>query len=277
VIVYLNGRYLSRADATVSIDDRGFLFADGVFETALLHDGGFFRLRQHLRRFADSAAMLRLTAPPAEMLEEVARALARENGLASGSLRFTLTRGSGEPTLLVTLSPEDPDAHARARRGWHLVTAATRRPSTASAPAQLKALGRTYALLARHEARDAGADDALLLTDAGSVCEGPTWNVFWRARRTLFTPGLDLGVLAGVTRAIIIELAADAGYDVREGDWPRTDLDAADEVFVTMTSVGLVPARSLDGRVLDPAAEAATALQPRYWRRVAEEAAAHPL
>jgi branched-chain amino acid aminotransferase len=277
VIVYLDGRYLPREEATVSIDDRGFLFADGVFETALLFDGGFFRLRQHLQRFIDSAAMLRLPPPDPVLLDGIARNLARENGLSAGSLRFTLTRGVRSPTLLVTIAPRDTAALERARAGWRLITARSRRPSPAAVPPQLKALGRTYALLARHEAADAAVDDALLLTDAGAICEGPTWNVFWRRGDTLCTPALHLGVLAGVTRTAIIDLARTAGLVVHEDVWARAALDEADEVFATMTSLGPVSISELDGRVFTAATRAVDVLRERYWQLVADEAAADPL
>lgn len=277
MIVYLDGRFLPAEQATVSIDDRGLLFGDGVFETALLHRGGFLRLRQHLDRFAASARTMQLPVPQLDRLEEVVHALARENALADGNVRITLTRGVRDPMLFVTVRPPDAAWAERAARGWSVVTAQTRRPSTAAVPAQLKALGRTYALLARHEAAAAGADDALLLTDQGHICEGPAWNVFWRAGDTLFTPDLDLGVLAGVTRGIVIDLARDQGLAVRQGAWPRAVLDQADEIFATMTSVGLVPIRSLDGRHLDPGAPTATALQPLYWARVRSEVASDPV
>ncbi|CAN5805731.1 branched-chain-amino-acid transaminase [soil metagenome] len=277
MIVYINGSYLPAERATISIDDRGFLFADGVFETALIHNGGFFRLGHHLERFAASAAALRIAAPPLDRVEEVVRVLARENRLASASVRITLTRGVGQPTLLVTVRPPDAAWVARARRGWSLATARTRRPSTAALPAQLKALGRTYSILARHEAADAGADDALLLTDDGFICEGPTWNVFWRSANTIFTPELNLGVLAGVTRSVLIQLAADAGYDVREGRFTRADLDTAAEIIATMTSVGLVPIRSLDSVRLPAETPTIDVLQPGYWDVVTAEAAADPV
>jgi branched-chain amino acid aminotransferase len=277
VIVFLNGVLIPEGEAAVSIRDAGFLSADGVFETALLHDGGFLRLAAHLERFAASAALLRLPAPPAVELDRVIREVVRANGLRSAGIRITLTRGAAAPTLLVTARAAAPEWLERARRGWHLVTAATRRPSTAAAPAQLKALGRTYALLARHEAVDAGVDDALLLTDDGTVCEGPSWNVFWRRGDTLYTPALEAGVLAGVTRSILLQLAPAAGYRVSEGMWPRADLDHADEIFATMTSVGIVACRSLDGRQLPPATPAADSLHERYWHAVAAEAASDPL
>jgi branched-chain amino acid aminotransferase len=264
------------ADASISIHDRGFLSGDGVFETALLHDGGFFRLRQHLERFVASAAMLRLRVPPIAEIDEAARALVKRNGLTHAGLRFTLSRGVDRPVLLITAKPTDPELQRRTAAGWRIVTATTRRPSTAAAPAELKSLGRTYALLARIEAADAGVDDALLLTDAGDVCEGPSWNVFWRAGGLLFTPALDAGVLAGVTRSVIIDLAATAGYDVREGLYPRASLDDADEIFATMTSAGLVTIRELDGRALTAATEAADSLRPSYRRYLADQAARDP-
>jgi branched-chain amino acid aminotransferase len=277
VIVWLNGRFLPADQASVPIADRGFLHADGVFETALLHRGGFFRLAEHLERFAASAATMRIVAPAPAELDATIRELARRNGMRDGSLRLTLTRGVREPTLLITLAPPDPAHRERASRGWRLVTARTRRPSVASAPAQLKALGRTYAILARLEAADAAVDDALLLTDKGHVCEGPAWNVFWRIGQSLYTPDGAAGVLPGVTRGAILRLAPPAGFDVREGLFPREELDAADEVFATMTSVGIVRILALDGRTLPAQTPAADLLQPRYLELLEAEAAADPV
>jgi branched-chain amino acid aminotransferase len=274
MIVWIDGRFVEESAAVVSIADRGLLLGDAVFETALLHSGGFLRLRQHLDRFAASAALLRLAHPPPDDIEGVVRRLARENALDDGNLRITLTRGVTTPTLFITLRPPDARWIDRARRGWSIVTARTRRPSTAAIPAQLKAVGRTYALLAKHEAADAAADDALLLTDEGVVCEGPSWNVFWRRGSTLFTPAIDAGVLVGVTRTILLAVAADAGFDVAQGLFPRQVLDDADEIFATMTSVGIVSIRSLDGRSMAAETPAADALLPRYWQVVDTECAA---
>lgn len=275
MIVYCNG-FMPAADASVAIDDPGFLFGDGVFETALLHAGGFFRLRQHLERFRTSAETMRIPAPDVAHVDAIMRRLARENDLHDASFRVTLTRGVDQPLLLVTARPLDPDWTRRAAAGWRVITARTRRPSTSAVPAQLKALGRTYALLARIEAADAGVDDALLLTDDGHICEGPSWNVFWKVGRTLYTPALEAGVLAGVTRTALIELATATGLDVVEGLFTREHLDRATEVFASMTSVGLVSLRELDGRVLD-ATGGADALQQLYRQRVAAETAADPV
>lgn len=277
MIVWLDGRLLPEEEAAIPIDDRGFLFGDAVFETALLHDGGFLRLRDHLERFAASATTMRIDAPPVEAVDRIVRDVVRANDLRDANIRVTLTRGVRKPLLLVTARQPDRDRAAAARAGWRIITARTRRPSTAAIPAQLKAVGRTYALLARHEASDAGADDALLLDDRGHVCEGPTWNVFWRRGSTLFTPALDTGVLAGVTRSSILELAPGHGLEVCEGFFDRSELDTADEVFATMTSLGVVSFRELDGRALPPDTPAAHALHDGYRQIVVRMAALDPL
>ncbi|HUF51862.1 MAG TPA: aminotransferase class IV [Longimicrobiales bacterium] len=276
MIVYCDGEFLAEERAVISIDDPGLLSGDGVFETALLHEGGFLRLRQHLERFAASARLMCIAAPPATDLDRIVRALVRRNALRNANIRITLTRGVHRPSLFVTARPADAARSERARAGWTLITARTRRPSVRSIPAQLKTLGRTYALLARHEAAAAGADDALLLNEDDLVCEGPTWNVFWRRDDALHTPALDAGVLAGVTRAILLEVASEQGLTVHEGSYQRPALDDADEIFATMTSVGIVPIRSLDARSLPPASPAADALRAAYQRRLALETASDP-
>lgn len=270
---YLDGAWVDQQEARISIDDAGLLHGDGVFETALLRHGRYFRLSQHLARFARSASTLGLQPPPGAVLHEIASELAARNELRDGSFRVTLTRGSGAgPTLFATLKPIDAAWRTRAAAGWRLITARTCRPSVASIPAQLKSLGRPYALLARAEARAAGVDDALLLTDEGLVCEGPAWTLFWVRDRVLYTPTLGLGVLAGVTRSVLMELAPELGFDVREVSAPRSELDGAQELFATMTSVGIVSIRELDGRTL-PERGAAELLREAYWNVVDREGA----
>jgi branched-chain amino acid aminotransferase len=280
VIVHLNGDWMPLEFARIPVTDRGFLFSDGVFETARLHQGKYFRLGQHLERLQQSAHLLALPIPPLAELEHLAREITERNQLTEGSLRITVTRGSGgsglktrgahHPTLLLTLNPMADGWRERAAAGWSLVTARTLRPAPASVPAQLKALGRVYAILASLEAEQAGADDALLLTANREIAEGPTWNFFWRKGRVLRTAALAGGILEGVTRRMISDIARSEGYHVEEGLWPRSDLDDADEAFATMTSQGVVPIRTIDGRPL-PASDCAPQFQRRYWEQVSEE------
>ncbi|HEX6559921.1 MAG TPA: aminotransferase class IV [Longimicrobiales bacterium] len=282
MFVYLNGTWRDAQAASIPIDDRGFLFADGVFETARLVNGRCFRFEQHLERLAQSAAQLRLPTPEPDALRQIFREIAERNSLTDGSVRITITRGSGgrgldtagagPPTVLVTISPLAADWRERAARGWHLITAATRRPAPNSVPAQLKALGRVYSILAHLEAEAAGADDALLLTADGHVAEGPTWNFFWRKGKRLRTGALEGGILEGVTRSILLHLARGLGYETEQGLWPPDDLHDADEAFASMTSVGVVPIRSLDGRAF-PSDDCARVLQFKYWQFVEAELA----
>ena len=269
--VYLNGDWLPAAEARIPITDRGFLFSDGVFETARVHQGKFFRLRQHLERLERSARTMMLPLPGLPELEDVAHEILRRNPLADASLRITCTRGSGStPTVLVTLTALPDDWRERAAQGWSLITARTLRPSPRSVPAHLKALGRTYAILAAHEGQAAGVDDVLLLTAKEEIAEGPTWNFFWRKGQTVRTAALEGGILEGVTRGIIMNIARQAGFHVEEGLWPRADLDHADEAFATMTSRGVVPIRSLDGKPL-AATDCASDFQTGYWMLVSQE------
>ena len=282
MLVYLNGAWVESDQACISIHDRGFLLADGVFETTRLVNGKYFRLEQHLQRLRESARQLRLEMPGPDTLAGLLSEIAARNQLTEASARITVTRGrggrgldtrgAGPPTLLVTIAAIAADWRERAAVGWHLVTATARRPAPASVPSQLKALGRVYSILAHLEAEAVGADDALLLTADGAVAEGPTWNFFWRKGRTIRTAALEGGILDGVTRGILLPLAARLGYETEEGLWPPAVLPDADEAFASMTSVGVVPIRSLDGRAF-LADDCSAALQSAYWQFVEAELA----
>lgn len=289
-IAYVDGRWPDADAATIPIDDRGFLMGDGVYDTCRVYDGAYFRFDQHAERLRQSAAVLRIDAPPVAELRAIADELLDRNRervapdggpLSHAVLRITVTRGSGGTGLgtagtgparvVATLRPLLPDWRDRARAGWAVHTAATRHPPAEVLPPTLKGQGRVASLIARLEAEAAGCDDALLLSTDGRVAEGTTWNIFWRVGQTLRTPAPAAGLLAGVTRALVLDLAADAGYTVQEGSWPREELDTADEAFATLTSLGLVPIRSLDGRGLPGTGEAVDRLTPLYWDRVRQE------
>jgi branched-chain amino acid aminotransferase len=290
MIACVDGQWLDARAATIPIDDRGFLLGDGVYDTCRVFDGAYFRFDQHAERLRQSAAVLRIDAPPVAELRGMAEELLARNLAAAADaggrldhavLRLTLTRGSGGAglgttgagpvRLVATLRPLPPDWRERARAGWSVHTASTRHPPATVLPPALKGQGRVAALLARLEAEAAGCDDALLLSVDGRVTEGTTWNLFWRAGDVLRTPATAAGLLAGVTRALVLELAAGAGFSVQEGSWPREELDAADEAFATLTSLGLVTIRSLDGRRLPGPGDAVDRLTPLYWERVRQE------
>ena len=281
MIAWVDGRWVEAEDGRIPIADRGFLYGDGVYDTCRLFEGRWFRFDEHARRLHASAAVLRIEPPPVEELRRLADGLAGRNpDVAHGTLRMTVTRGSGPRAasagagshrLVLTLQPLPGDWRERARRGWHCMTAATRHPPASVMPPALKGQGRVCSLLAALEAEAAGCDQALLLSTEGIVTEGATWNVFWRAGEVVRTPAESTGLLAGVTRALVLELAEAAGYTVETGAWDRSELDTADEAFATMTSLGLVPLLSLDGRDFPGPRLAVDRLAPLYWDRVRKE------
>ncbi len=271
MIVYLNGEYVEENHAAIAVGDRGFLYGDAVFETCRWHNRGYFRFDEHMQRFARGAQALRLNAPVTPELRRIADDLAARNPAQDAVFRVTLTRGRahGPNTVLATLHPLAADWRETARRGWSLITADIRHPPLSALPSYIKSVGRLHGLLARFEAQDAGADDALLLSPGGHVVEGPTWNVFWIRGKTLFTPSVETGILEGVTRSIIMSIATETRFQVIEGIWPRAVLDEADEIFASMTSLGLVPIKRLDGRPTEQTA-ASDLISAAYWRLVSD-------
>jgi branched-chain amino acid aminotransferase len=290
MIAFVDGQWMDAAAATIPIDDRGFLMGDGVYDTCRVFEGSYFRFRQHAERLRASGGILRIDVPTVETLGSVAEELLARNRDVAGAhahaldhaiLRLTVTRGSGgaglgrrgagPARLVATLRPLPNDWPDRARYGWAVITASLRHPPPEVLPPALKGQGRIASLLARLEAEDAGCDDALLLSLDGRITEGTTWNVFWRTGTVLRTPESAEGLLPGVTRELVMGLARDAGYVVEEGAWDRTELDHAVEAFATMTSLGIVPVNTLDGRAFPESGDAALRLTPLYWDRVRQE------
>ncbi len=283
----MDGEWLEGDEARIPIDDRGFLYGDGVFDTCRLYEGRWLHFDDHARRLHTSAGILDLQAPPLDALRALADELLERNRGGSAApeldhavLRMTLTRGSapartagsGEGARLVmSLQPLAADWRERARRGWHCITATVRHPPAAVMPPQLKGQGRVFSLLASREAERAGCDQALLLSLDGHITEGATWNVFWRHGDIIRTPADSTGILAGVTRSLVMGRVKEAGYILETGVWGRGELEDADEIFGTMTSLGIVPVLELDGRTLPEPRVASDALTPLFWHHASEE------
>lgn len=256
--VFLNGRWLPEERAVVSVFDRGFLYGDGLFEVVRVCNGRPFRWEQHWERFERGVRLLKLT-PPYSVTETLALAhqLIRKNKMPEALLRVTLSRGLGlrgysprgadRPTFVLSLHPLPPQ-YTRLPQ-WKLVTATQRLPDQ-GALAGFKTANKLPQILARAEADAAGADEALLLNAAGRVVEGTTSNLFWLRGQTMFTPPLATGILPGITRTVMLEICQKQKLPVREKSPRRTDLLAADAVFLSMSSWGVAEAVMLDGRKL---------------------------
>ena len=259
--VWLNGKLVDRQDAKISVFDHGLLYGDGVFEGIRAYNGRIFRLSQHIDRLYASARAIALQiwltkAEMAAMCEECIRV----NDLKDAYIRLVVTRGVGDLGL-------DPRKCAKAgiiciadkialfpaevyERGLTMMTAATPVHHREGVSPRIKSLNYLAHILAKIEAVAAGADEALMLEAGGGVAEGVGENVFALHGKVLLTPPAYAGILRGITRDAVWEIAAAAGYQIREESLTRYDLYTADEVFLTGTAAEIVGVVKLDGRVI---------------------------
>ena len=274
--VFLDGEFLPLERAVIPVDDRGFLYGDALFETMPFYGGVPFRWAAHLARLEQGLKLLRIALPrPAAKLEGFASELVKVNGMPDCVLRLTVSRGSGprgysiklaqKPRVLMTLHPLPKKSVA----SWRLVTSSLR--VLADDPLnQFKTASRVRSVLARAEAEDQGADEALLLNERGEITEGAATNVFCIQRGTVCTPPLAAGILPGITRAVVFEICGQSGIAISEQPMTLADLFAAEGVFLTVSTAGIVGATSLDGRPLGQSAVIAR-LQAAYGDVVGAE------
>lgn len=244
--LWLNGELLATEAARIDPSDRGFLLGDGLFETMAAHDGGVPELARHYARLAHGAQLLRLPLPLSQTaLEETCRALLTANNMAEAALRLTLTRGPAPrglapppkttPTLLITAAPLPAPAGP-----LHLITASIRRDETSPLSA-LKTLNYLPGVLARIEAEEQGADDALLLNRQGFVAETSAANLFVSLNGQWYTPPVEDGALPGIRRAALLEARR-----VQEMPLAPAQLVHADAIFAG-NALSLRAVASLDG------------------------------
>jgi 4-amino-4-deoxychorismate lyase len=229
-------------------DDEALLRGRAAFETLRVYGGRPFRLTEHLARMQVSAARLGLDWP--DGFEELAAAALAAGGRPDAVLRLYLTpgrEGAGEPFALALVSTLPGDIEERRARGIGLISLLGIRADAPWLLGGVKSTSYAVNMAAEAEARRRGADDAVFVRDDGVVLEGTVTNVWWRRGRTLCTPSLDLGILAGITRAVVLETAPAAGYEVVEGAFELEDLAAGEEAFTTSSVREVMPAVTLDG------------------------------
>lgn len=228
---YVNGKFVPETEACVSIFDRGFLHGDGAFETMRVYRGRIFLLDQHLARLADALTALQIPAQPP--MRSLIRELVARNAVQDGVVRLTVTRGHDQPTIIVTAQPRKFDP-----RPLRAIISAVR---VHTQLAQLKTASRLPYVLAKLQAEQAGADEALLLNESGHIAEFSAANIFIVKDGTLFTPPIKDGTLPGVTRAVVLELAKALKIPTREESLTPECLDVADEVFATNSLIEIAP------------------------------------
>ena len=257
--IYLDGKFVDSAEAKVSVFDHGLLYGDGIFEGIRLYKGNVFRLDAHLERLEYSAKAILLKMPWSR--QEIANATCeacRQNELQDGYIRLVVTRGVGDLGLSPWLCPT-PSIFIIAdkinlypaeyyTKGMEIVTVPTRRVNSAAFSPAIKSLNYLNNILAKIEARQFGAPEAIMLNDQGYVGECTGDNIFMVHKGKILTPCAQQGALKGITRDTIFDIAQEIGVPIEEHDLTRYDLWNADECFLTGTAAEAVPVVKLDGR-----------------------------
>lgn len=249
--IYLNDRFVLKKDARVSVFDHGFLYGDGVYETLRVYQGRVLLWERHLARLHRSCELIGLDFPIADdaWLPILGELLAR-NILQNAGLRVTISRGEGalgidprlcvRPTVVVMAKPVVEYTDQQREQGMILHLASIRRnPELAQSP-QIKAISFLNNILAKQEAVRVEADDALMLNMEGELTECTTSNIFFVKDQRLHTPAVECGILKGITRDIVMELAEEQGVRVEEGRYTMEQLFQAEECFMTNTGIEIM-------------------------------------
>jgi branched-chain amino acid aminotransferase len=256
--VWMNGRLVRGDEATVSVFDRSFLLGDGLFETMRVTGGRLFRPERHLARLERSAERLRLSVPAGgDDLAEAIRKTLAANHLKDAAVRLTLSRGVGlpgpgiagaeTPLCVIAARPFHGYPDRWYEPGAEAVVSAIVKNEW-SPLAGIKTTSYAEHVLARAEAAERGADEALFVNTRGHLVEGSSANLFAVMAGRVHTPDLASGCLPGVTREAVIELVKEGGWDIREEALLPSDLAAADEIFLTNSLLGAAPLSQIDGR-----------------------------
>jgi branched-chain amino acid aminotransferase len=259
-VVYCGGAFRPAGDAGVSVFDHGLLYGDGIFEGIRAYNGRVFKLERHIERLFDSAKAIRLEIPASR--DEIAGLVleaCRRNAIVDGYIRLVITRGAGDlgidprscPRADIVVIARQVGAlyQQKPREGVTLVTSAFRRHAPDVLSPSIKSLNYLNNILARIEANDRGADEALFLDEQGYVAEATVDNLFIVVDRTLMTPPTATN-LKGITRETVIELARDLGIHVDERRFTLFDVWTAREAFMCGTMAEIVPIAMVDGRVI---------------------------
>ena len=258
-IIFMNDRLVPEEEGKVSVFDHGLLYGDGVFEGLRSYSGRVFRLDAHLDRLWDSARAIALEIPLAkDVVAQAVNDTLAANKLVDGYVRLVVTRGAGSlgldpnrtknPQVIVIADTISLYPREFYEKGLRIVTAATQRVHSAALSPRIKSLNYLNNIMAKLEGLQAGCVEALMLNHKGEVAECTGDNVFVIRSGSLLTPPPDAGILEGITRGAVMDLAHAAGIACHEATLTRYDLYTADECFLTGTAAEVIPVVEIDGR-----------------------------
>ncbi|MEX0819487.1 MAG: branched-chain-amino-acid transaminase, partial [Pirellulaceae bacterium] len=259
--IYINGTLFDKEDAKISVYDHGLLYGDGIFEGLRSYNGKVFRLEQHLDRLYNSAKAIWLQIPIAKPdLGQAVNDTLAVNGIQDGYIRLVVTRGAGslgldpnrtsDPQVIIItdhIALYPPEYY---ENGLEIVSVSTIRNHPAALSPRVKSLNYLNNILAKIEGLQAGCVEALMLNHKGEIAECTGDNIFLVSRGSLLTPPIDAGILEGITRDAVIELARNDGLTVRETPLTRHDVYIADECFLTGSAAEVIPVVKVDSRTI---------------------------
>jgi len=257
--IYLNGKLVPSKEAVISIFDHGFLYGDGIYETMRVYDGVTFMLDEHLGRLFRSASLIGLTMPvDADSLKRAVYETLIANSLRNAYVRLTVSRGYGpigldpdlcpEPTTVIVAQEMKDYPTSFYENGISLIIPETKRNFKEAINPQIKSLNFLNNILAKIEAKKRGAYEVIMLNVHNKLTEGTICNVFFYAEGTLCTPAPECGILDGITRGVVLGLSRRDGIKVNEGEFITEDLFAAEEVFVTSSTLEVMPVSKIDNK-----------------------------
>ncbi len=257
--VYINGTLYDKDDAKISVYDHGLLYGDGVFEGMRVYGGKVFRMPEHLERLWNSAKAIWLEIPlTPDALGQAVNETVKANGIEDGYVRLVVTRGVGTlgldpnrcsaPQVIVIADYIALYPREYYEQGLHIVTVSTIRTHPAALSPRIKSLNYLNNILAKIEGLQAGCVEALMLNQKGEVAECTGDNIFRERKGELLTPSVEAGILEGITRAVVLDLARELKIPVRETPLTKHDVYIADECFLTGSAAEIVPVTKVDSR-----------------------------
>ena len=277
--VFLNDKIVPEADAAVSVYDHGFLYGDGIYETMRSYRGVVFMAEKHVKRLGRSATFLKIRVPPDRFIRDAVALTLDANALADAYIRITVSRGKGpigldpdlceRPTLVVIAEKFREYPPEYYELGTRIILARTRRNLREALNPKIKSLNFLNNIIAKMEAKERDAHEAVMLNAEGFLTEGTVSNLFFLKQGELCTPSTEAGILDGITREVVIGIAEKKGIKVREGMFRPGDLRDASEVFYTNTTAEVMPVSMVE-EVKYKVGEVTLALRKLYKDEVAE-------
>lgn len=279
--IFLNGKIVPERKAKISVFDRGFLYGDGIFETMLARSGRVFRLQEHISRLLDSAKLISLSLPWAtKYLASAINSTLKANKLSSARIRISISRGEGpsgymskitaKPTIVIAASEFNGWPEECYKKGVKVIISKVRRNHPLTLNPKIKSANCLNQILAAQEAIKQNAFEAIMLNLDGYIAEGTISNIFIIKSGVLYTPSLSTGILDGVTRGTVMDVARAEHIKVTEIALKPDDLYRADECFITSTTMGVMPVTRIGSKKISEGLPGAstTLLKEKLWALV---------